>query len=329
MLYVCGKGLKGDVCTDYSIGDVHERRTLQRFLPLEAPLLATDDFVVQNKTMTLAGRQLKAFSRRNLSYDSDSLNAILGILDELSKKKVDPSYHIWGVPFALYSRDYDDTQKTQRISYEIALNWYHEGPCPRRESFPSWSSIGWNAPIEYSYQDQPMVPDDIDVRILNNGTPTTLDSYATSGLARKLSGLKEAPNRLKLVEARTVPIKTADIDGYVRAVLKVSNNLDIYQWVSWDEFVPVGAQNLVGVIIYQEVQSRRLVMLILALRDGDFYERVGFVMFDEDYVVWNLGDGLVRIHGSDDKVTDLQYLKDTLERPISFVEEERRDIILA
>jgi hypothetical protein len=113
MLYMCGKGLKGDVFTDYCIGDVQERRTLQRFLPVEAPLLAVDDFVVQKKTMTLVERQLRAFGGRNLSYGSDSLNTILEILDELSKMGVDPSYHIWGVPFALYSRDYSDTSTTQ------------------------------------------------------------------------------------------------------------------------------------------------------------------------------------------------------------------------
>jgi hypothetical protein len=128
------------------------------------------------------------------------------------------------------------------------------------------------------------MPDDIDVRILNNGSSATLVSYATSGLARKISGRKEASNRLKLIEARTMPIQTADVDGYIQAISKVSNNLDIYQWVSWDEVVPVGARNLVDIIIYQDIRSRRLAMLVLALKEEELHEWMGFIMFDEDYV---------------------------------------------
>lgn len=329
MLYVCGEGLKGDVATPYSVGDTQERRLLQQFLPLEAPLLAIDDFVVQSKAMTSAGRQMKAYSRRKLTYDSDSLNAILGILDELSKDEAAPSYHIWGVPFASYERDYNDDTTSRRISYEIALNWYHHDPARRRQGFPSWSSIGWEGPIEYNYQDQPMAPDDIDVRVMATESYTTLNKYATSGLACKLSGLDEAPRRLLLSEARTIPIHTREFDGYICAVLKVAGNLDIYSWVHWDENMSASTQNLMGVIIYRNDQSKRLAMLLLSQR-GDHYERVGFLMFDGDYLEWEkMSRGMIRLHGTDEKITDAHTLNQMLEQPIRFVDEGRQSIVLA
>jgi hypothetical protein len=327
MLFICNKDLRGDIATDYTLGEIHERRTAQQFLSLEAPMPAMDDFVVQSKTMTLAGRQLKAFSRRRLTYDSDSLNAILGILDQLAKNQADQSDHVWGVPLALYPREYADNSSSRLVSYEVALNWYHEEPCRRRVGFPSWSSIGWDGPIEYSYQDQPMVPDDIDVQVLSGERSETLESYMTSGLARKHSGLKEAPGLLKLSQARTIPIELADIDGYIRAILKLSNDLDIYQYVLWDETVPAKTPGLIGVIIYRDLQLGRLIMLVLTPRK-DHYERIGFILFDEDEIRFRkLGEGLVRVRSSGETVRDLQYLKERLERPVRLIDEEKQDLV--
>jgi hypothetical protein len=158
---------------------------------------------------------------------------------------------------------------------------------------------------------------------------TTLDKYATSGSACKSSGLDEAPRQILLSEARTIPIRVHELDGYMWAVLKVSGNLDIYSWVHWDENMSASTQNLVGVIIYRKDQSKQLAILVLSQRE-DHYQRVGFLMFDEDYLEWEkMSRGLIRLHETDDKITDAHILNQMLEQPIRFVDEGRQSIVLA
>lgn len=80
---------------------------------------------------------MECYSRRRLRYESDMLNAIVGVLNTLSTRRF-PIRHIWGVPFS--------TEETANKSFvRIALNWSSESPGTRRSAFPSWSSLGWTA----------------------------------------------------------------------------------------------------------------------------------------------------------------------------------------
>lgn len=85
---------------------------------------------------------MKGYSIRRLSHKSDSLNAIVGVLNTLSTRQY-PVRHIWGVPFTTKKKAND------RI-VRIALNWYSETPGTRRSGFPSWSSLGWTSIISPS-----------------------------------------------------------------------------------------------------------------------------------------------------------------------------------
>lgn len=73
------------------------------------------------------------FSRRHLSYDSDGLNAFLGVLHSFETNRI-LIRHIWGVPFGL-----DQPW--------IMLNWFHERPAVRRDGLPSWSWVGWKGEV--------------------------------------------------------------------------------------------------------------------------------------------------------------------------------------
>ncbi|KAH7350397.1 heterokaryon incompatibility protein-domain-containing protein, partial [Pyrenochaeta sp. MPI-SDFR-AT-0127] len=85
MLYVCNQDMRSDIIgEDYMLGDIHGHRMLQLFVPWNSPMPAQDDWNVQSKNLNVAGRHMKAFSERRLTYSSDALNAILGILDHLS-----------------------------------------------------------------------------------------------------------------------------------------------------------------------------------------------------------------------------------------------------
>ena len=90
------------------------------------------------KTALFDAEQIMAwYSDMKLGHESDSLNAIVGVLNTLSARQF-PIRHIWGVPFT--------TEKTANGSIVwISLNWLTSNRGARRSAFPSWSSLGWSS----------------------------------------------------------------------------------------------------------------------------------------------------------------------------------------
>lgn len=80
---------------------------------------------------------LEQYTERKLTYDSDALNAIVGVLNSLSQspQRSDRFKTIWGVPF--------DQGRS------LVLHWYHYFPTSRRQGFPSWSPLGWRGQIYF------------------------------------------------------------------------------------------------------------------------------------------------------------------------------------
>ncbi|KAK3994351.1 heterokaryon incompatibility protein-domain-containing protein [Cladorrhinum sp. PSN332] len=78
--------------------------------------------------------QIEGYSTKRLSYESDRLNAYLGILgDQETRDK--PIYHVWG---ALVIR--------QGLAWKLkGLDWYRKSPTTRSPIFPSWSWAAWSA----------------------------------------------------------------------------------------------------------------------------------------------------------------------------------------
>lgn len=330
MLYVCNEDMRADIAQqDYMLGDIHGQRMLQLFVPWDSPMPAQDDWNVQSKNLNIAGRHMKAFSERRLTYDSDALNAILGILNHLSVNDEDPVYHIWGVPLALYRRD-QQGPSTRNESYEIALNWYHEGPCNRRPGFPTWSSIAWDGSTQYSYQDQMMVADEVDLHIVSSGGSLSLEEYVKSGQVLQDSGSPKAPTRLELMQASTIPIKLAKInENDVGATFQLTNDLDVISYVSLDQVGQALDLTFLALVIYRDYSTKRMSFIVLA-KSGTFYERVGFSMLDEDDIQdYQFKNSHVRDRKTGKSVVDAQYLKQTLETPVKFIEEQKQNIILA
>ena len=109
MLYVCGQGQEADIFKqNFTLGNIYSNRTLELFLSWTFAMSSPKDWNVQSESLAVAARHVKAFSERRLTYDSDALNATLGILDRLSRDENDTVYHLWGVPFAPYNRDSQD-----------------------------------------------------------------------------------------------------------------------------------------------------------------------------------------------------------------------------
>jgi hypothetical protein len=109
-------------------------KMVETILDNRRPRRAPIDFYA---ALSEASNIMACYSTRRLKYESDLLNAIVGVLNTLSAGQF-PIRHIWGVPFS--------TEETANGSIvTIALHWSSQSPGTRRSAFPSWSSLGWSS----------------------------------------------------------------------------------------------------------------------------------------------------------------------------------------
>lgn len=85
-------------------------------------------------------KHVERFTARELTYPSDGLNAIMGILDNLGNGNM--IYHHWGLPI-----NYKGEPPTPDV-FACSLLWTHEpdwnqSPPTRRKEFPSFCWAGW------------------------------------------------------------------------------------------------------------------------------------------------------------------------------------------
>ncbi|KAI3339550.1 HET-domain-containing protein [Ustulina deusta] len=104
-------------------------------------------------------RHIERYVARNLSYQSDALNGMLGILKRCGNGPY-PINHYYGVPILgpvdihrLVSYRATDRSWPLTEAFLVGLFWVCEGlfdgvPGYRREGFPSWSWTGWRSPYE-------------------------------------------------------------------------------------------------------------------------------------------------------------------------------------
>ncbi|KAH8663167.1 hypothetical protein BGZ61DRAFT_562296 [Ilyonectria robusta] len=95
---------------------------------------------------------LAAYLTRQLSIPSDTLNAMLGILNLLAQHKRRPVYHVCGVPILrLKSNSNSDGDMAARVTLNGFLNglcWRLQEPAHRQPGFPSWSWTGWQGVVD-------------------------------------------------------------------------------------------------------------------------------------------------------------------------------------
>ncbi|KAK8112430.1 hypothetical protein PG984_012956 [Apiospora sp. TS-2023a] len=93
-----------------------------------------DPFSVRN--------DIRMYTQRQLTYPSDSLNAILGVIQYYMELNLDDVLirHVWGVP--LYKE-----LKSQK--FMLDLGWAHKKPGQRRSGFPSWTWAGWSGELDW------------------------------------------------------------------------------------------------------------------------------------------------------------------------------------
>ena len=87
---------------------------------------------------------LENYTARSLTYQSDMLNAVLGILNAFARERdlEKQIFSIWCVPLIEFSNE-----------WLLLLGWYHEKPAMRNPGFPSWSWMVWKGRMEYNFLD--------------------------------------------------------------------------------------------------------------------------------------------------------------------------------
>jgi hypothetical protein len=103
---------------------------------------------------------LADFSKRELSYPADAINAMQGIFQMFSKTEY-PIYHIEGVPILWATLD----TVAPVHSFIRGLSWYHPIPGKRRPEFPSWSWAGWAGQLQYRSMCREKCPVDTILRL--------------------------------------------------------------------------------------------------------------------------------------------------------------------
>jgi hypothetical protein len=88
-------------------------------------------------------KRINEYSQRELHYESDRLNAILGIFHALHKSQYMPRYHYLGIPLMAWSY-LCTSEEGSKLGFLAGLQWMNEQPTERRDGFPSWSWTGWN-----------------------------------------------------------------------------------------------------------------------------------------------------------------------------------------
>jgi hypothetical protein len=107
------------------------------------------------KTGKEIGARIQEYIRRNLSQDSDALNAFLGIFQAFRELQ-HPVYHHWGLPLSK-GRSMKQELEDLHTSFLSSLSWSMSS-CDnssahlltRRDMFPSWSWAAWKGLSDFS-----------------------------------------------------------------------------------------------------------------------------------------------------------------------------------
>jgi hypothetical protein len=192
------------------------------------------------------------YTARQMTNDSDSLNAFLGILQQL-RKSVLPKGLEWGLPL----RDFPQS-----------LRWFHPRTVKprRRPDFPSWSWTGWEGEIVYS--------DPLNVlrtQKFEASADMTVKYVAVDGKALTLEAHNVA------LEVRTEPFSDVYIPKTETLLgsLQEGNNLH-------RNTIPSGTYDFLIVerLLYQVASGRPIrqtIYMLLLEKNGQFASRKTFV----------------------------------------------------
>ncbi|KAH6962994.1 heterokaryon incompatibility protein-domain-containing protein [Fusarium avenaceum] len=225
---------------------------------------------------------IRDFSRRNITFQNDTLNALLGVLNFFQEAYPDDFRHIWGQPIP-YS-------KTSSIGDIVAsaMRWKMVRQTERRPDFPSWSWIGWKGsalPLSFDAYSE-----DIKASLLLKDGSTVEDAHVLAD-PESFQRLSDKLSKHLLVEADTVNVcirqKTRDQGDYVNMWEPsfVKDSIEMGSITEAKGFVVTQDVNK-GDGTYEALQGGRTWLgivlhkadLVIVLKDmGGYYERFGYI----------------------------------------------------
>lgn len=213
-----------------------------------------------------AGTIMDCYSKRQLSYETDFLNAIVGVLNTLSTRQF-PVRHIWGVPFT--------TGKTADSSnVKIALDWSSTSPGTRRSAFPSWSTLGWirgSSRLSYPYS----CSEEFNLEIWQNNKFQNIseieDGYQDAHCKDPESQRLQITAYSVLLDA-SLWIKPVKGRYNHRIILPGTDNIGFYAVLHWDDEQQALKPGTSVLCVFQSALPNH--GLILECH-GKYYERVG------------------------------------------------------
>jgi hypothetical protein len=193
-------------------------------------------------------KRIEEYTRKDLSFQSDRLNAFHGILNRFGTE-LHSSRHVWGQPIVLEPGTSVDTSSSQG-ALERAKNWYGHGSfvdglswrmqgCGGRESDrPSWSWTGWAFPILYRFiycsVDDPEESHLARVAFeLDSGRVLSWDEFQDS-----YTRITDAAHSCRIlhISAMTLPLRLVEDE---ESELFLEADLDDGYYLSWPVTTPV------------------------------------------------------------------------------------------
>jgi len=239
---------------------------------------------------------LRQYSARKLSFDADALNAITGAMNSYARYGVQ---HIWGVPWkrssAGYSPDLENflsTSRSVRRNIDVALLWHHGRRSIRRNGFPSWSPLGWKAPIEWYWKNKGRPSTYVSPEAKIVPVKSTKDFHELCARANPNESTPEELPQYLEVEARTAMCKLQFVPAYVITPLtknsklfgiemSLGNGWNAIAEVYWDLRLDKENETLLKCVLLPGAEFTKSTVnelhahVLILEQHGDHYERIG------------------------------------------------------
>lgn len=179
---------------------------------------------------------IQEYSRRELSFPTDALNALLGILAYYGHER--HTHNLWGVPFTINTpASINEPPRKGIITFEESLRWYAMGHHTRCEGFPSWCWAGWYDRVEWRNErfqlkpvQAPFQQGAISVEVeLASGRSVSWSEYQEKYAELNVNSGVQSPSSSSIHLSQFIHIE-ADVSRFVRDEHTGSDSDDL----SWD-----------------------------------------------------------------------------------------------
>jgi hypothetical protein len=236
-------------------------------------------------------RYIEPYSARTLTYPSDRLNAIQGVLQHFSHVSKNAFYHLAGIP--IYRK------KDVKMAFLHGLSWRLNDSGIRRPEFPSWSWMGWDGKLSHS----------LELEERNTASEVEIVLEEEDGTLHELPSFEDMPsltarigNTLKFINLDTWTIVASFVEfrrsSFGRptdlgcgAILRLNASLLIEVFIrpcearrSFDAFKNWALNApLIMVALQDNDVAFRTLLFLLVENKGHYVERVG----DVNICSWN------------------------------------------